>query len=141
MPQLLQNTRLMNRFFEQRAQSAIAATPFFGFGQIAWGTGFTETVDGLPSVLAVLPDSAVIAGEFARTNATYTYNATTKEITVQASIPKGSLPAGTNVQWTTCYVLDRLGEVIALAVGLPTPVTSTVGVAIEFVLDTGRPVI
>lgn len=141
MPQLTQNTRLLDRFFEQRAQSAVAPTPFFGFGQIAWGTGFTETVDGLPSVMAALPDSANITGEFARTNATYTYNPATKEVTVQASIPKGSLPGGTNVQWTTCYVLDKLGGVIALAVGLPTPVTPTVGVAVEFVLDTGRPVI
>jgi hypothetical protein len=31
--------------------------------------------------------------------------------------------------------------VIALVVQLPTPVTSTTGIAVEFILDCGRPVL
>lgn len=142
MPQILQKGHLLNRFFEQRAKSAIAAVPFFGFGQIAWGNGYTEMVDGLPSVVANLPDDVeTTTGQFYLSNATYTYNETTDEVLVQASIPKNTLPGGTNVTWSTCYVLDKAGGIIALVVQLPTPVTSTTGIAVEFILDVGRPVL
>lgn len=140
MTQLLLNTRLTDRFFAKRAESAIAPVPFFGFGQIAWGTGYTEMKDGQPSVLAVLPDVVpTIIGEFARTPATYSYDTATKEIRVQAVIPKGILPSNVSAMWSACNVLDLQGGVIGLAVTLPTPVHSNVGVGVSFVLDTARP--
>ncbi len=142
MPQILQKGHLLDRFFEQRAKSAIAPVPFFGFGQIAWGSGYTEEVDGQPSVVANLPnDVDTITGQFHLSNATYTYNEATDEILVQASIPKNSLPANIAATWSTCYVLDKQGGVIALVVTLPMPVTSVVGIAVEFILDVGRPVL
>jgi hypothetical protein len=142
VPQILQKGHVLNRFFEQRAKSAIAAVPFFGFGQIAWGSGYTEMVGGQPSVVETLPDDVdVITGQFHISNATYTYNELTDEVLVQASIPKNTLPGGSSSTWSTCYVLDREGGVIALVVQLPTPVTSTTGIAVEFILDCGRPVL
>ena len=142
MPQITQKGHLLDRFFEQRAKSAIAPNPFFGFGQMAWGNGYTEIVDGQPSVLATLPNEvASITGQFYLSNASYSYNEATDQVLVQASIPKHALPAGVSQTWSACYVLDKAGGVIALLVTLPTPVTSTTGVSVEFILDSGRPVL
>jgi hypothetical protein len=142
VPQLFQKGHLLNRFFEQRAKSAIAPVPFFGFGQVVWGSGYTEMVDGQPSVVANLPDDVEsVTGQFYLSNATYTYNEATDEVLVQTSIPKGALPGGQSFTFSTCYVLDKEGGVIALVVTLPTPVMSTTGVAMEFILDCGRPIL
>ena len=142
MSKILQKAHLLNRFFEQRAKSAVAPVPFFGFGQVAWGSGYTEIVDGLPSVIANFPDDvASVTGQFYLSNATYTYNDSTDEVLVQATIPKNALPSGVSSTWSACYVLDRLGGVIALIATLPTPVTSSTGVAVEFILDYGRPIL
>lgn len=142
MAQILQKGHLLNRFFEQRAKSAIAPVPFFGFGQIAWGNGHTEIVDGKASVVANLPnDVDEITGQFYLSNATYTYNELTDEVLVQTSIPKGAIPAGSSFVWSTAYVLDRAGGVIGLVATLPTPVISTTGIGLEFILDVGRPVL
>ncbi len=141
MSQIIEKGKLMNRYFEKRAESSVAATPFFGFGQLLWGGGYTEMVGGVPSVIANLPDDvANPTGVFATTSATYTYNPITKEISVQASLPKNSVPAGQTHQWSACYVLDKQGGVVGLVVGLPFPVTSNFSGSISFTLDLGRPI-
>lgn len=142
MAQVIEKGKLMNRYFEKRIESAIAQVPFFGFGQVVWGGGYTEVVDSVPSVIANLPDDiASPTGAFATTNAIYTYDSVAKELRVQASLPKNSVPAGQTHTWTTCYVLDKQGGIVAIAVGLPYPVTSNFSGAIDFILDVGRPTV
>lgn len=136
----LEAGKLLDRFYERRAMSACAAAPFFKFGQVAWGNGYVNNNDGQLSVWADLPSSVnTITGEFARTNASYTYDEVTKNITVRASIPKGSLPVGVNAEFTALYVLDETGGVIALAVGMPVYMNSDRELTVVFVIDTARP--
>lgn len=137
----LEAGKTLTRFFEKRAASCVSAVPFFKFGKVAWGDGFVSLVNNVQTIDNPLPDVVPeIIGEFARTEAMYAYDAATGIIKGQATIAKGSLPAGVNAKFTTLYILDGEEGVIALAVGMPVYINQTRGITVEFALQTRRPV-
>lgn len=143
MAQTFEVGKALNRFFERRAISAISAVPFFKFGRVAWGAGHVNRINDVLVIDSPLPEIVTdtgIIGEFARTEAVYTYDPEKKLIKGQATIAKGSLPAGVNAEFTTLYILDGEGGVIALAVGMPVIMNRTRGITVEFTLDTRRPI-
>lgn len=143
MAQAFEVGKVLDRFFERRAISAISPIPFFKFGEVVWGGGHVNRINDelvIDSPLPNIVNNSNIIGEFARTEAVYTYDPITKLIKGQATIAKGSLPAEVNAEFTTLYILDGEYGVVALAVGMPVIMNRTRGMTVEFTLDTRRPI-
>lgn len=136
MSVILEAGRVMNRLFERRAESACSAVPFFKFNKVAWGSGYVREIDGALTVDSNLPsDIFEITGEFARTNAIFTYDPVLKRINIEASIAQGQLNEGVNALFTALYVLDDAEGVVAIAVCMPVYVTKERGLSVKFTLE------
>jgi hypothetical protein len=132
----IENAKIMDRYYEQRALSSIAETPFFKIGEVVWGTGFVgDDGSGNPIVLEIPTNVTDIEGEFHRNEPTLSYS--NGAITVKATIAVAELPSESNVEFSALYVLDQAGGIVAIFAVTPTWMNSRRSLSIDGVLEIG----
>ncbi len=138
MAVVLQNTALLNAYYDQRALSSLpnGYEPFFQFGQIDWAYDLIEQIDDKPSAMAIDLDATAINGVFYTSDANYSY--INGNIVITATLPAGTLPEGEQQQFSCVAVKDVQGNVVAIAVTQPVWVYSDRGISIEIVIKTAR---
>lgn len=135
---VLENSTLLNAYYDQRALSSLpnGYEPYFQFGQVEWGYDFIETVDDSPSVTEIDLDTASIDNVFATTAAAYSY--VNGNIVISASLPSGTIADGDSVQFSCIGVKDTNGNLIAVAATQPVWLYSERSLAVEIVINTAR---
>ncbi len=132
----IENAKIMDRYYEQRALSSIADVPFFKIDQVVWGSGFIgDDGEGNPVVQEIPSNVTVIEGEFHRNYPTLSYS--NGAITVKATIAVSELPSDTNVEFSALYVLDQAGGVVAVFAVTPTWMNSRRSLSLDGVLEIG----
>lgn len=135
MPIVLENSSLLNKYYDQRALSSLPnQAPFFQFGQVDWGYDLIETIDGKPSAKDIDLDKSSIANVFYTSNATYSY--VNGSIVITASIPSGVLSS--QVQFSCVGIKDTKGNLVAVAVTQPVWLYADRSISIEIVIETAR---
>lgn len=114
---ILYDAKLLTRYFERRAQSSIGLEPTFRLGKAVWGNGLNTLVNGQPSVAPIPMDLASVPGQFYQCDPIYTY--ANGRITVRAALPPGSVPPGTQSEFTTLGLLDDKGGLVCVFVSTP----------------------
>lgn len=135
MPIVLQNSSLLNQYYDQRALSSLPnQEPFFQFGLIDWGYDLIEIIDGKPSAQEIDLDMKSIANVFHTSKATYSY--INGNIVITASIPAGKLTE--QVEFSCVGIKDTNGNLIAVAVDQPVWLHADRVITIEIVINTAR---
>ncbi|CAH0543064.1 hypothetical protein [Vibrio marisflavi] len=135
---VLENTELLNQYYDQRALSSLpnGYNAFFQFGDLDWGYDLIETVDGKPSCKDIPLDKTSIANVFYTSKANYTY--VNGNIVITASLPAGTFPAGESHQFSCVGIKDTNKNLIGVAVTQPVWIYSDRGISIEIIIKTAR---
>ncbi len=138
MAVVLQNTALLNAYYDQRALSSLpnGYEPFFQFGQIDWAYDLIEEIDGKPSAMEIDLDSLGVANVFYTSEANYSY--INGNIVITATLPAGTLAEGESQQFSCVCIKDTNDNPIAIAVTQPVWVYSDRGLSIEIIINTAR---
>lgn len=137
MAVVLKNSALLNAYYDQRVLSSLPnQEAFFQFGQIDWAYDLIETVDGVPSAMAIDPTLTTLNNVFYTSNAAYSYVA--GNIVITASIPAGALGEGVQQQFSCVGIKDTNGNYVAVSVVQPVWVYDDRSVAIEIIIETAR---
>lgn len=131
----LRDAAIQQRYYIRRAKSSISAKPFFSFTQVAWGNGFTSTVQGKPSVDDIPNNVTSIQGEFHRSDPVLTF--VNDVIVLRATIAKGELAEGVHAEFTTLYLLDDQSGVAIVFSITPVWMNSGRGIAVEGKINIG----
>lgn len=135
MPVVLENSALLNKYYDLRALSSLPnQEPFFQFGQVDWGYDLIEMVDGKPSVKEIDLDKATIANVFYTSNAAYSYVG--GNIIITATIPANAL--ADQVEFSCIGIKDAENNLIAVAATQPVWLFSERGISIEATIKTAR---
>jgi len=131
---VLYDAQLMTRYYERRAQASINLISDFKLGQVVWGDGFEDTVDGQPSVATIPLDTAAIPDIFLTNDPIYTY--ANGRITIRAVLPAGSVAEGTQSKFTALGVLDDQGGLVAVLASTPIWINDKRSLVVEGYIDT-----
>ena len=113
------NAALMDRHYDLRAIGAFPGETPFKYGELVFGQGLIEDIDGQPSVIADIPlDLQSIDNEFARLMPRFTYNSGCIMIAA-------TLTTDTPHELTAMGLLDDQGNLLAAFGMLPIWITPT----------------
>ena len=132
----LEDSILLERYYTQRALSMlpIGGDAFFQLGDIDWGYGFIEPIDGKPSV-SPIPSFVETLENVFHTN-TPVYNFINGQIIITCNLPAGSIPKDQSEQFSCIGVKDKDGEYVIIAATQPIWLYSDRGLACEIVINT-----
>ncbi len=121
-PIVIEDAKLMDKFFTERDLSCIAQVPFFSIATVEWGYGFIEQIDGKDSVAPIPTDSTGLETVVHENTPDLAY--VNNVISLRCVLPAGVVPENEVKMVSAINVKDAKGNSIAISAVLPIPVTS-----------------
>lgn len=131
---IMYDAKLLRRYFERRAKASIGLEPTFRLAKAVWGNGLSTLVNGQPSVAPIPLDLDTVPNVFCVTDPVYTY--ANGRILVRATLPPGSVPVGTQAEFTTLGLLDDAGGLVCVMVSIPMMIHDKRSLSVEGYIET-----